>query len=191
MQSPTFCPPRIWNQGKAADTCGLSAAIFCPPRIWNQGKAVSARLTIAGVNFAPPGFGIKAKRLRRLEPWRILPPGFGIKAKPAHRWPRSGFCPPGFGIKAKRRASSDFAPRIWNQGKAGRSYDSRLHFAPPGFGIKAKRCIASQYVCDDFAPPGFGIKAKRGDDPGALDGILPPPDLESRQSRRIGYRSGQ
>ena len=48
-----FCPPRIWNQGKAGGPGWSLSAEFCPPRIWNQGKAdrKAPRLTH---QFCPP-----------------------------------------------------------------------------------------------------------------------------------------
>ena len=65
------------------DTAG---ALVCPPRFWNQGKAAGLECA-GGGEYAPPGFGIKAKRGQRPDGLnaKYAPPGFGIKAKPASR----------------------------------------------------------------------------------------------------------
>ena len=56
-------------------------------------------------------------------------------------------------------------------------------YAPPGFGIKAKPVGKRAQICYQYAPPGFGIKAKLTIWSTLSKISMPPPVLESRQSR--------
>jgi hypothetical protein len=75
VELPPFCPPRIWNQGKARDLACSPKGAFCPPRIWNQGKAANLIGAIL-IGFCPP---------------RIWNQG---KARPSRTRGPSRFCPP-------------------------------------------------------------------------------------------------
>ena len=122
----SFCPPP-YLESRQSPVPASEYAVFCPPRIWNQGKAPHA--FSRPLNSAPPVFGIKAKR--QCDAWPLghdsAPPVFGIKAKQKAPAPEVSLdsAPPYLESRQSRRIISDLKngrfcpPRIWNQGKAG------------------------------------------------------------------------
>ena len=166
-----FAPPGFGIKAKLSAP-PPRARLFCPPRFWNQGKArhdgACGKLYI----LPPPVLESRQSSIIftvvRVD---ILPPPV-LESRQSRQASMQivafHFAPPGFGIKAKLPVCT----------AAPLSY-----FAPPGFGIKAKPSPTPTLAWRHFAPPGFGIKAKQRYTcpPGPV--ILPPPVLESRQSR--------
>ena len=76
-----------------------------PPPVLESRQSSLSLSFVYRFKYAPPGFGIKAKRIATgsFSLSEYAPPGFGIKAKHdvtcIKRLPE--YAPPGFGIKAK------------------------------------------------------------------------------------------
>ena len=190
--SERFCPPRIWNQGKATSRGHLSVAHCAPPDLESR-QSASHHACRRRMIVPPPDLESRQSWHRgtatdrsQLCPPRIWNQGKAQTPPRAHdQWHSA---PPGFGIKAKRGMPVSTGRRYCappdlesRQSESQRSCADAI-VPPPDLESRQSARASIGNVGSLLCPPRIWNQGKAD---GVLESpavIVPPPDLESRQS---------